>query len=239
MTVTVSICQPNYLPWLGLFDMMKKADVHVYYDDEQFSRKGWANRNRVRGADGKPTWLSVPVAHGQAFPKLCETGFAAHGKPFRQDHPNKLAQWYRDAPNLEVLAGFRAVLHEPHQTLADLNIAVIEWMAHLLRIETPTQRSSLMDVPEHLDTTYRPLEVCKRLGADRFICGPTAKAYIDQPVFERNGIEIVWHEYEHPTYWQSRPDFVSHLSALDYLLEHGAGWPGETAVIYGPPVEFV
>lgn len=205
--------------------MMRQADVHVFYDDEQFSRKGWANRNRVRGADGKPTWLSVPVAHGQAFPKLCETGFAVHGRPFRKDHPNKLAQWYRGSPHLEVLAGFSAVLAQPHDTLADLNIAVIEWMADLLGVDTPTQRCSLMGVPDHLGTTHRPLEVCRRLGATRFICGPTAKTYIDQTVFARAGIEIVWHEYDHPIYPQHRGDWLTHMSALDYLLEHGAGWP--------------
>lgn len=225
MSVTVAIIQPAYLPWLGYFDQMRQADVFVYYDDEQFSRKGWANRNRMRGADGKPTWLTIPVAHGQAFPKLCETRFADHGLPWRKDHPNKLAQWYRRATHIEILAGYSAVLHQDYDSLADLNIALIEWMAGLLCVDTPTQRSSLMGVPEHLDTTYRPLEVCKRLGATRFICGPTAKAYIDQTVFDRAGIEIVWHDYQHPTYWQSRPDFVSHLSALDYLLECGPGWP--------------
>lgn len=227
MTVTVSIVQPNYAPWLGLFDMMEQADVHVFYDDEQFSRKGWANRNRVRGADGEAAWLSVPVAHGQAYPKLCETRFAAHGEPWRKDHPNKLAQWYRDAPNPEILAAYAAVLAQPYETLADLNIAIIEWMAGLLGVNTPTQRCSLMGVPEHFDTTYRPLDVCRRLGADRFICGPTAKRYIDEPVFHKAGIEIVWHEYDHPVYAQHRGAWLSHMSALDYLLEHGPGWPEE------------
>lgn len=227
MTVTVSICQPNYLPWLGLFDMIKKADVHVYFDDEQFSRKGRANRNQVRGADDKPAWLSVPVAHGQAFPRLCDARFAAHGEDWRNTHVNKIAQWYRAAPHLEMLAGFAAVIREPYDNLADLNIAVIEWLADHLGVSTPMQRCSLMEIPSDLDTTARPLAVCKALGADRFICGPTAKWYIDQPVFADAGIEIVWHDYAHPCYRQHRPGWLSHLSAIDCLLERGPGWIGE------------
>lgn len=222
---TVSIVQPNYVPWLGLFDMIARADLHVFYDDEQFSRKGWANRNKVRGAAGAPTWLSVPVAHGQGFPLICETKFATHWGDWRQKHPDALRQWYRGARHMAVIDQFAAVIAEPFENLADLNIAVIEWMCRMFEIDTPMQRSSLMDIPRDLDTTARPLAVCQALGADRFLCGPTARRYIDLPIFTKACVSIDWHDYadRHPTYPQRREPFLPFLSALDFLIECGPG----------------
>lgn len=231
MGVTISIIQPNYLPWLGYLDMIRRADVHVFYDDEQFARKGRANRAQVRGAGDKPEWLSVPVLHGQGFPNLCQAAIGGHGgKRWYESHLGKLRAWYRDAPYVGLVDEFGAVISEPYRCLSDLNIAVIEWLCEKLEITTPMQRCSLMDIPhdfgdDALVTTLRPLEVCKRLGAERFLCGPTAKAYIHEPYFTHAGVEIVWHDFaaQHPVYAQHRAPFMPFLSALDYLLEQGPG----------------
>lgn len=225
----VTCIQPNFAPWMGYFDQIRRANHHVFYDDVAFSRKGWANRNRVRGADDKAAWLTIPVMHGQGVPLLCETGFAQHGGDWRADIVNKLRQWYRKAPFVHLVDQLEIVLAEPYATLADVNIAIIMWMADLLGIHTPMQRSSLMDIPRDLDTTARPLAICQAFGARVFLCGPTAQRYIDQPIFTEAGVRIDWHQYvEKPfVYATHREPFIPNLSAIDYLLEHGPGWPEE------------
>ena len=236
MSVTIAIVQPNYLPWLGYFDQMRRADLFVFYDDEQFVRKSWASRNRVRGHDGQPTWLSVAVSHGAgqsdarylpSFPMLNKAPIDQYWAK-RTGHAQKMRQWYRDARyTAEILDEFEQVAHQPYENLADLNIAVIEWMAARLGIHTPTTRSSLLDISLDLDTTARPLAICRHFGANNFLCGPTARAYILESEFTRVGVEIEWHDFinHHPTYTQHREPFMPNLSAMDYLLCNGAGWP--------------
>lgn len=230
MTIrTVAIVQPNAFPWLGFFDQMRQADVFVYYDDVEFSRKSRAQRAHVRGPDDQPAWITIPVAHGVGRQLICGTPLATTGceTHWTERIPAKLRAWYRGAPHLDtVLAGLTGTFNEPHETLADINIAVIGWMAAQMGIQTETMRSSFMGIPADLDTTERPLAVCKELGARRFLCGPTARRYIDEPVFTKAGVEIQWHDFaeRHPVYTQHREPFIPFLSALDYLIEHGPGW---------------
>jgi hypothetical protein len=228
MSRTVAIIQPNFAPWLGYFSQMRRADVFVYFDDVQFSRKSRAQRVAVRGPDYQPRWLSIPVVHGAGVQLIKDTVVSRRGADARwvTDHPNKLREWYRGAPYVGLVDEFAEIIAQGFETLADLNIAIIEWLAGKFAITTPTRRCSMLDVAQDLDTTMRPLAVCAAVGADRFLCGPTAKRYIDEPVFTKHRVAIEWDDFaeRHPTYRQHREPFMPFLSALDYLLEHGPGW---------------
>jgi len=232
MTVSVAVIQPNFMPWLGYFDMMRRADLFVFYDDVQFSRKGYANRNHMRDPKNQSTWLSVPTLHGggkkgDGFLMLNELPLTTHGDLWQETMPNKLDNWYRNAPHVEqYVEEFRDLIAEDYESLADLNIAVIEWMAHHLGITTPTLRVSGMEISKDLDRTYRPLAICQRLGAEVFISGPTARQYVSEIQFSRAGVTIEWSDFSenHPVYPQHREPFIPYLSALDFLIETGPGW---------------
>lgn len=216
---TVAIVQPPYLPWLGFFDQMKRADVMVWYDDVQFVRKHWHHRNRIKGPRG-PEWLSVPVAHIGGTQAINEAVLVPDG--WQQRHIALIRDRYRGSAHAEpFISDLATLLAAEWTTLLGLNLAIIDMFREWFGIRTPMVRCSALAVPLHLDRTERPLAVCKRLGATTFLCGPTAKAYVDQTRFFEAGINVAWHDYAHPVYPQLHGDFVSHLSALDYLLNVG------------------
>lgn len=98
---TAVVLQPGYLPWLGFFDQMRRADVFVYYDDVQFDKNGWRNRNRVKSTDGRPCWLTVPVRHrGEGRPAINRIGIDRRA-PWARKHVGTLRQHYSAAPHRE------------------------------------------------------------------------------------------------------------------------------------------
>jgi len=98
---TLVVLQPGYLPWLGFFDQMRRADAFIYYDDVQFDKHGWRNRNRVKAPDGRPHWLTVPVLHsGRNWPRILDVGID-NRTPWARKHVGTLRQFYSRAPHLE------------------------------------------------------------------------------------------------------------------------------------------
>lgn len=216
---TLVVLQPSYLPWLGYFDQMLKADVFVWYDDVQFDKNGWRNRNRIKGLKG-PLWLTVPVFHsGRARQLICDVEID-YRQPWRRKHMTSIRQMYTGAPFLDdMLPRLRDVLERSWDSLADLDIAAIDWFAEVLEIKTPRYRSSLLGIGG--DRSERLLNLCEHFGAKRYLSGDAAKAYLDVDLFRKRGIEVVWHGYQHPHYAQLHGAFVPYLSALDLVLNEG------------------
>lgn len=216
---TLVVLQPGYLPWLGYFDLMHRADVFVHYDDVQFDKHGWRNRNRIKGPKG-PIWLTVPVRHGgRSGQSILDVEIDD-----RQDWPRKhlatIAQLYARAPFLPMLLPrLRAVLEQPFRRLVDLDLALAQWLAAELGIATPCHRSSQLGIGG--DRNQRLLNLCRHFGATRYLSGNAAQDYLEVERFRAEGVEVVWHDYAHPTYPQMHGEFVSHLSTLDLLLNVG------------------
>ena len=216
---TVVILQPGYLPWLGFFRQMLDADVFVYYDDVQFDKHGWRNRNRIKGSNGTQ-WVTIPVLHkGRSEQTIHETEIA-NTTPWAEKQLRTIRQLYAKAPNLEpYFAELSAVLMADWTRLVDLDIAAVELMRKWFDITTPISRSSELGIGG--GKVERLINICRHFGADRYISGSAAKDYIEEELFKDAGIELVWQEYRHPVYSQLHGDFVSHLSALDMILNIG------------------
>lgn len=226
---TIAIIQPAYLPWLGYFDQLRRADVFVHYDDVQFTRKSWQTRNQVRGAAGA-VWLTVPCKHvGRPLNiNQVELVDPAFGTSWQDKQIAQLADYYRGAAHLEpYLSDLRDVINQPYHGICALNIAVVRLMAGWLGLKDKVMvRSSELDVPADLDTTARPLNICKKLGATTFLCGPTAKAYINAGAFDDAGIRLAWHDFAIAEYPQQHRPFVAYLSAIDAVFNIGEAAAG-------------
>ena len=214
---TLTALQPGYLPWLGFFEQMKSADVFVLYDDVQFDKHGWRNRNRIKCSHGLQ-WLTVPVRqHGK--PRIADVEID-QTKQWARKHIASIRQCYAAAPHLEPYATeLEEILSGPWRLLADLDEAVIALLAGWLRVETTVVRSSRIDV--HGERTERLVALCRHFGADRYRSGDAARAYLEVEPFEREGIEVEWQNLDHPVYSQLHGEFVSHLSALDLIFNCG------------------
>lgn len=216
---TLVVLQPSYLPWLGYFDQMRKADVFVWYDDVQFDKHGWRNRNRIIGPKG-PLWLTVPVLHSGRALQSINSVEIDNRQSWSQKHLRSVEQIYARAPfRAPVVARLAEILHQPWKHLVDLNIATTEWLANEFAIETPRHRVSQLAVEG--DRNARLINLCRLFHATRYISGDAARAYLEVDRFAAAGIKVEWHSYQHPQYPQLHGNFVSHLSALDLLLNVG------------------
>jgi hypothetical protein len=216
---TVVVLQPGYLPWLGFFDQMRRCDIFVYYDDVQFDKNGWRNRNRIKTAQG-PLWLTVPVRQaGRAGQRIGEVEIEC-GHPWRAKHLRAIAQSYAKAAFLPLYyPELEALLQRDWRLLVDLNLATVELMCRWLGLERRTMRASTLGIEGGQST--RLLNICRHLGATRYLAGNAAKDYLDVGLFADAGIRLVWQDYSHPVYPQLHNAFVPFMSALDLLLNVG------------------
>ncbi len=215
---TLVVLQPGYLPWLGFFDQMRRSDIFVLYDDVQFDKHGWRNRNRIKSPTG-PHWLTVPVVVtiGQRIDEI----EVDNRQPWARKHVGTIKQFYAKAPYLkrylpeleDLLAGRR------WERLIDVDMAVIKMLCGGLGVEPQWRRSSELGVGG--ERSQRLLNFCLHFGARRYLSGNAAQSYLDMELFARHHIEVQWQNYEHPVYMQLHGEFFPFLSALDILLNCG------------------
>jgi hypothetical protein len=227
---TLVVLQPSYLPWLGYFDQLKKADVFVWYDDVQFDKNGWRNRNRLKSPGGV-RWLTVPVLQSGRAEQPIHEVMIDNRQPWRRKHLLSIAQWYAEAPFIAaMLPRLSDIIEQPWGRLADLDIALVDWMAKEFGMATPRHRSSELGIGG--DRNSRLINLCRHFSATRYLSGDSARNYLDVGLFEKHGIEVLWHGYRHPHYPQLHGEFVPQLSALDLLLNVG---PAAAAVLAAEP----
>ncbi|WP_159029904.1 WbqC family protein [Streptomyces marincola] len=211
--------QPAYLPWLGYFAKIARADAFVVHDLSRFDRRGTVNRNRIATANG-PQWLTVPVSHTdlRADAVLRDIRIVDDGWATR--HWRTIQMAYRRAPYFAAHADFLDSYYRgTYETIAELCAPFTDYCLDVLGLPRPVARTSAMDLPEFDRTTIIPL-LSEALDAHTFIAGPQAPNYLEpERIGDRVKVEIF--DYRHPVYPQLRPGFVSHLSVLDLLMNCG------------------
>ena len=220
----VAIHQPEYMPWLGLLDKAKRADLFVFLDHVQFNRASLQHRARIIGQAG-PEWLTIPFVH--RFPQRIDEVAVADGL-WPERHAEAIRVAYGRAPSFDDVApwldAFFAIKSE---RVADAAIESMRLLFNAFGVATATVRSSGLDVPGAKSALV--LGICQRLGATRYLCGPTAaKHYLDHDAFAAAGIAVDVQEFAFPDY-DGAPavDGWRHgLSALDawmYLGDRAKG----------------
>lgn len=217
---TVVVLQPGYLPWIGFFDQLARSDAFVFYDDVQYDKNGWRNRNRVKGQDGSPLWLTVPVRlKGHFGARVMDVEIDSTQK-WVDKHLRTLEQLYRREPCFDrVFPAVAEVVRRKHGLLVDLDLELVEVLRKILGLERRIVRSSQLDI--HGGQTERLVRFCQHFGATRYLTGDSAEAYLDQAAFTSVGIEVEFHRYRHPVYPQGDAPFVPFLSIVDLLFRQG------------------
>lgn len=214
----VAIHQPQYFPWVPYCDKADACDCFVYLDTVQYQKNGVQNRNQIKTAQGA-AWLTVPV---RASGSLAIREIPLADATFAKRHLRSIDQNYARAAFVEQFRqGLRPILEREWTQLAELNIAVTEWMFAALGIETRRVRASQLNVAGSGEELV--INICKALGAASYLSGHGAKAYQLDANFEAQGIELRYHEYRSQSYAQCFPTlgFIPDLSALDLILNHG------------------
>ena len=214
----VAVHQPQYLPWIGYFDKMRRADVFCYLNDVQYKKNEWQNRNRIKTAQDWQ-WLTVPVRY--RFPEKINEVQINNTTPWSKKHLQALKTNYSRAPYFKAyISIFEDTFSREWELISELNIHLIERLKDALQMqEKTTIISSELTLRE--EPTDRLIDICKDLGADTYLAGQGGAGYMDVARFEKNGLKVIMQDVKHPVYPQLFKDFQSHLSIVDLLFNCG------------------
>lgn len=216
----IGILQPGYLPWLGFFEQLASCDIFVLYDDVQYDKNGWRNRNRVKTATGAQ-WLTVPVHVKFGEHPLVKDVIIDNKQHWRKKHLRSLQLNYGKAPYYQ---NYRAIFEETYArewlNLVELDVHFIKRLADALRIDTgKIVLSSSLHITG--DTIPRLIKICQHFKADVFYEGAAGKDYLNEEAFSEAGIKLEYQNYRHPVYRQLHGEFLPYLSVLDLLFNEG------------------
>ena len=211
------IIQSGYIPWRGYFDFIDSVDQFVFYDDVQYSKGSWRNRNKVKTPKG-PRWLTVPVKY--RYPALiCETQ-VDYSSRWEEHHHNVFWENYRTAPFFTDASDIlREGLGYRDQTISALNIRLIKLICRYLKIGTRLVVSNALEIRGA--KTDRLIAVLQQLGATAYVSGPSGKAYMDESMFRAAHIRLEYKSYDYPAYHQLWGDFEGAVTVLDLIANCG------------------
>jgi len=218
---SIAISQSNYIPWKGYFDMIAYVDEFVLYDDVQYTRRDWRNRNKIKTPLGTQ-WLTVPVQVKGKFEQTIRNT-KLQGEEWAVSHWRTLNHNYAKAPFFsEVAIWLEPIyLQEGFVTISELNRRLIEAICAYLSIDTVISNS--WDYKLLGGKSERLAGICEQAGAARYISGPAAKSYMELQPFNVHKIEVDWYNYEgYPEYQQLWEGFEHGVSILDVLFNCGA-----------------
>lgn len=216
----IAILQSCYLPWRGYFDLIGLVDVFVVYDDVQYSKNHWHNRNRIRTNNGVP-WITIPVSLPFGLrTKIEEVRIA---KRFAKKHWQAIVQSYASAAFFEKYERYFELLFfrvDDIEFLSDVNLLFLKEISALLGLKTKFVLSRDLGVKGA--QSERLLSICQTLHADRYLSGPAAKAYLKTAIFQEAGISVEWIDYSrYKPYNQVWPGFEPAVSIVDLIFNVG------------------
>jgi WbqC-like protein family len=216
----VAIVQSNYIPWKGYFDIINMVDEFILFDDRQYTRRDWRNRNLIKTAQGLH-WLTIPVqTKGRFEQRIDETMIG--DSDWADKHWKTILNAYRSAPFFDqyekaLASVYRVSGAEP---LSIVNRRFLEAICDLLQIGTRLSWST--DYPTTGHKTERLVNLCRLAGATAYVSGPAARVYLEEEQFLDAGIELTYMDYSnYPEYEQLHGPFEHGVSIIDLLFNAG------------------
>ena len=213
----ISIRQPGYFPYIGFFKKIQSCNIFVYLDDVQYERGDWDNRNKIKTPNGS-MWLTVPV-YNKSGQKLNEVQISydtnwniKHIKAIELNYQKTLyfSNYWNSLKN---------ILEKKWVKLVDLNLALIEYVNQALDINTQTISSSNLKI--NSVGSQRLVDICKQLKGSTYLSGEMGKDYLDEKIFRKENIKVIYEKFQHPTYSQIHGSFIPNLSIIDLLFNEG------------------
>lgn len=221
--MNVVILQPSYIPWRGYFDQIRRADLFVFYDDVQYDKRGWRNRNQIKTSRGKQ-WLTIPVySRGAQTENIPINQIQiVWDNAWNETHLKAIFHSYGKAPHFERYQPLLEEFYRRHdEFLADFTIDFTVALTRTLGNEkTQFLRSSAIAGIQG-QKTERLVQILQAVGATHYISGPSARDYIEPEKFAAAGITLEYMEYNYPEYPQLYPPFDPYVSVLDLLFMMG------------------
>lgn len=215
----IAILQSNYIPWKGYFDLINMVDEFIIFDQVQYTKNDWRNRNLLKTNQGSQ-WLTIPVRHTDSDQKIIDTKVA--DLKWNSKHWRTIQQNYSKAPYFkdykDIFENF--YLNNNEEYLSQINFQLIQLINQILGIDTILKWSSDFDLVE--GQTEKLLGICKQAGAAIYLSGPAAKDYFDEELASKEGIQVEWMDYSgYPEYSQLHEPFEHGVTILDLIFNEG------------------
>ncbi len=218
---SISIIQPNYIPWKGYFDLIAKSEKFVILDDVQYTNRDWRNRNQIKTPMGL-SWLTIPVLYkGNSEKKIYE--MQCKNIDWQENHLEQLRRNYKKSLYFDETYLFLENLYSNIKTnsLLEINIFFLKEISRLLGINTKFIISSELNVTSK-EKSNRILEICKILDANLYNTGESSKNYLNQSEFTKEKIQINYENYSnYLEYKQCWEGFIHQVSIVDLLFNCG------------------
>lgn len=220
MSKKIAISQSNYIPWKGYFDLINSVDEFVLYDDVQYTKRDWRNRNIIKTKDGLK-WLTIPVeTKGKFVQKINETRI--NNKKWAQDHWKAIQHSYSKTRCFDKFKNKfeNTYLNLNTEMLSLINYTFINLVCEILEIRTKLSWSS--DYELYGDQTERLINICRQAGANIYYAGPKAKNYLDEKKIKDSNIKLVYFDYNsYVLYRQLWGEFIHNVTILDLIFNEG------------------
>ncbi len=216
----VAIVQSNYIPWRGYFDLMNQVDEFILFDNMQYTRRDWRNRNIIKSPTGS-RWLTIPVeVKGKYFQEIKDTIIS--DRAWNRNHWKTIVHCYSQARHFslyrEMFEDLYLNTNEMH--LSRINYRFLKTICRLLGINTKITWS--MDYQLTGDKTERLVNLCKQAGGTKYLSGSAAKAYLEEDLFAQEGISVEYMDYSgYREHAQLYPPFQPQVSVIDLIFNEG------------------
>lgn len=215
----VAVLQSNYIPWKGYFDIIHDVDEFIFYDEVQYTKNDWRNRNKIV-VNGQEIWLTIPCGNDLKR-KIYEVEIKENR--WQKKHYDTLWMAYHNSPYWKKYEEFfeYTYLKKKWRYLFEINRYLIKHISRdFLKINTVFADSR--DYITHGKRNEKLISLLKASGTDVYISGPSARNYIDEEQYKMEGIKIIWKDYSnYPKYSQNSKEFHDNVSILDLLFNVG------------------
>ena len=217
----IAISQSNYLPWKGYFELINYVDEFIFFDEVQYTRRDWRNRN-ILLKNGKKIWITLPIKNKNNYKEKISNMIIDDIK-WKKNHLDLIKNCYSKSKYFNEIYDFiRNTIQTNHAIkLSEINQNLIKSICDRLDIKNSFSFSSEI-VKSKKNASERLLEICKIKNCKIYVTGPNAKNYLNQNLFEKNGIKIEWYNYGiTKKYYQINETFQPNLSIIDCLMNCG------------------
>jgi hypothetical protein len=216
----IAILQSNYIPWKGYFDLINMVDEFVFYDEVQYTKNDWRNRNKIKTSQGIQ-WLTIPVRQETLEQKIKDTKIS--DKKWNVKHWRTLSQNYSKSKCFKDYKDIfeELYLNSDEEYLSQINYKFITTINEILGIKTKLRYSSEFELID--GQTEKLLNICNQCEANSYLSGPAAKDYFDEELAKKENIEVEWMNYSgYQEYNQLFPPFEHGVSIIDLIFNEGS-----------------
>lgn len=219
--ISLAIMQPYFFPYIGYFQLLNRVDEFVVYDNIQYTKKGWINRNRIL-ENGKASYISLSLKKDSYYLNINDRFLSENSKETLEKIKARIKNNYHHAPYFnEVFPIVTEILNYSEKSLFSFLYNSLNVLKRFLDIQTTLTISSSIHIDHDLKFQDKVIAISKQLGYDHYINSIGGKEIYSSDQFEKHGIVLNFLKTNHIEYEQLSPVFTPYLSIIDVLMFNG------------------